>query len=115
MQVHLQLTDRQDEMVVWWVTKQNVKSVVEYSTDGSKWSTATNWGGPQQQDFGSHTSGATIICLVDCLGSIETTYIIDAGLPVLSWPLTCHISARRFFILMMKYCHNGGDGRLVIS
>ena len=50
-------------MIVWWITKVYVKSVVEYSKDGSTWLHATNWEGPQKYErndekHGSYKSGA---------------------------------------------------------
>eukprot|EP00873_Tetraselmis_striata_P019460 jgi/Tetstr1/439724/TSEL_028143.t1 len=46
-QVHIQLTNRPDEMVVWWVTEEAVGSVAEYKLESSaQWLRATNYSGP---------------------------------------------------------------------
>ena len=57
MQVHLQLTDRPDEMIVWWITSDNVKSVVEFRNDNYTWSDVTNWNGPQKYERADNIHG----------------------------------------------------------
>lgn len=44
--MHLQVTDRPDEMVVWWITSGPVSSVVQYSMDQVRWEQAANWTSP---------------------------------------------------------------------